>query len=134
MADAPEIPADWTEPEKWVWQRIAAGELADLNARDRKDNAEFEDLDPREAAGWTEQRRLRAKFLQTILTETAFADATPYGGVRILGALVDDAPLDLEHARLRRLFWLERSRILVGIKGRSLRIDSRHFSVSRESP
>lgn len=123
MADAPETPADWTETEQWVWARITAGELADLNARDRVHNAEFKDLDPREKKGWTGQRRLRVKFLQTILTQKAFAEATPFGGVRILGALVDDDALDLEHARLRRLFWLERSRILVDIKGRNLRID-----------
>ena len=123
MANGPEIPTDWTEPEQWVWQRIAAGELADLNAREREHNADFEDLDPRKAEGWTEQRRLRVTFLQTILTQKAFAEAAPHGGVRILGALVDDAALDLEHARLQRLFWLERSRILVDVKGRNLRID-----------
>lgn len=70
MADAPnipEIPADWTEPEQWVWARIAAGETADLNARDRNDDPAFEDLDPMEANGWTQNRRLRVKFLQTIL-------------------------------------------------------------------
>jgi len=130
MADAPVIPADWTEPERWVWQRIAAGEPADLNARDQEQNADFEDLDPSEAAGWTEQRRLRARFLQTILTQQAFAEATPYGGVRISGALVDDAPLNLEHARLQRLFWLQRSRILVDVKGRNLRIDGEFSLVS----
>ncbi len=90
MADGLEIPADWTESEQWVWERIAAGQLADLNAREREHNAEFEDLDPREEKGWTEQQRLGVKFLQTILTKKAFADAMPYGGVRILGALVDD--------------------------------------------
>ena len=130
MADAPEIPADWTETEQWVWTRIAAGELADLNARDREHNAEFEDLDPREEEGWTGQRRLRVKFLHTILTQKAFVEETPYGGVRILGALVDDAALDLEHARLQRLFWLERSRILVDVKGRNLRIDG-EFSLEK---
>jgi len=123
MADAPEIPEDWTEPERWVWERIAAGEPADLNARDREHDADFKDLDPGKAAGWTEQRRLRVRFLQTILTQQAYAEATPHGGVRILGALVDDAPLDLEYARLQRLFWLEQSRVLVDVKGRNLRID-----------
>jgi hypothetical protein len=123
MADTPEIPADWTEPERWVWQRIAAGEPADLNARDRERTAGFENLDPNKAEGWTEQRRLRVRFLQTILTQKAYAEATPYGGTRISGALVDDAPLNLEHARLQRLFWLEQSRILVDVKGRNLRID-----------
>ena len=111
MANGPEIPEDWTEPERWVWERIAAGELADLNARDRQEDSEYKDPDPGKAADWADNRRLRAKFLQTILTQKAFVDATPYSGVRILGALVDDAPLDLDHARLQRLFWLEKSRM-----------------------
>ena len=100
MGGEPELPTDWTEPEKWAWRRIASGELADFNARDREQDSEFKHLDPSKAAGWADNRRLSAKFLQTILTDKAFVDATPYGGVRILGALVDDAPLDLEHARL----------------------------------
>ena len=123
MADAPEIPTDWSVPERWVWARIAAGDIADLNARDRAADADFKDLDPREEAGWYATRRLRASFLQTILTDKAFTDATPFGGVRILGALVDDALVDLEHARLLRVFWLERSRILVNLRTRRLRID-----------
>ena len=52
----------------------------------------FEDLDPCEPEDWTDKRRLRVSFFQTVLTQKAFAEATPYGGVRILGALVDDAP------------------------------------------
>src|SRR5262249_55735085 len=115
---------DWTEPERWVWGRIAAGELADLNERDREHKPEFTDLDPSKEDGWDKRRRLRVKFLQTILTQKAFADAAPYGGVRIRGALVDDdAPLKLEYARLQRLFWLEGSRILTNVNCYSLRID-----------
>jgi hypothetical protein len=29
----PTLPGDWTEPETWAWQRIAAGEQAHCNAR-----------------------------------------------------------------------------------------------------
>jgi hypothetical protein len=115
--------AGWTEPEKWAWEKIAAGEPADFNARDRRYYIGFNVLDPCNENGWTENRRLRVKFLQDILTRKVFADATPYGGVRILGALVDDAPLNLEHARLERLIWLEHSRILTDVKCRSLRVD-----------
>jgi uncharacterized protein YjbI with pentapeptide repeats len=123
MADAPEVPADWTASERWVWQRIAAGKPADFNRRDREYYSDFEDLNPCKEEGWAESRRLRAAFLQTILTQKAFADATPFGGARILGALVEDAPLDLKFARLQKLFWLERSRILVDVEGRGLRVD-----------
>jgi hypothetical protein len=123
MGGEPELPTDWTKPKKRAWERIAAGELADFNARDREQHPEFKDLDPRNATGWDDNRRLSAKFLQTILTDKAFVDATPYHGVRIRGALIDDAPVDLEHARLQRLFWLEKSRILVGVKGSNVRVD-----------
>ena len=123
MTDLAQPSPDWTEPEQWVWKRILAGEPADLNARDREQNPEFKDLDPCKEDGWAENRRLGVEFLKTILTHKDFADATPYGGVRVLGALVDDAPLVLEHARLQRLFWLDRSRILTDVKCRSLRVN-----------
>ena len=87
-------------------------------------------LDPRTEEGWGEDRRLTAKYLQTILTQDAFVEATPYGGVRILGALIDDTPLNLEHARLPHLFWLEKSQILVEIKCRNLRVNG-DFSLEK---
>lgn len=123
MGGKHETGADWTEPEHWVWARILAGESADLNERDRETNPNCEDLLPAVAANWADDRRLSAKFLQTILTNKAFVKRTPHSGVRILGALVDDAPLDLEHARLHQLFWLEKSRVLVDIKGRNILVD-----------
>jgi hypothetical protein len=122
MAILPEIPAEWAEPEQWVWEQIATGKptnLANLNKR----GPNLENLDPSTDEGWGLGRRLSAKFLQTILTQKAFVEATPYGGVRILGALIDDAPLNLEHARLQHLFWLERSRILVDVNCGYLRVD-----------
>ena len=33
MGNGPTIPKGWTEPERWVWERIAAGEWADLDTR-----------------------------------------------------------------------------------------------------
>ena len=94
MSDLAKFSADWTEPELWAWEQIAAGEPADFNARDRRYYSEFSDLDPCKENGWAENRRLRVKFLQDILTRKVFADATPYGGVRILGALVDDDSIE----------------------------------------
>ena len=99
MSDLANFSADWTEPERWAWEQIGAGKPADFNARDRR-------LDPFNENGWAENRRLRVKFLQDISTKKSFSDLTPYGGIRILGALVDDAPLNLEHARLQHLIWL----------------------------
>jgi hypothetical protein len=119
MEKAPDIPTNWTKPEKWVWKKIASGEPADLSEYD----IDHPNLAPETKKGWGENRRLSSKFLQIILTQKIFVEATPYGGVRILGALIDDAPLNLEHARLQHLFWLEKSRILVNVNCRSLRVD-----------
>ena len=120
------VTADWTETEQWVWERIAAGEPADLNGRESNKI----DLDPCNQEGWTQKRHLSVKFLQTILTQKTFVDGTSYGGVRILGALVDDAPLIFEYARLQHLFWLEKSRILVDVKCRNLRVEG-EFSLKK---
>ena len=119
MRTAPEIPTDWTKAERWVWERITAGEPANFNSRVRDTEA----LKPQTDKGWGEERRVRAKFLQTILTQREFVEATPFGGVRILGALIDDEPVNLEHARLQHELWLESSRILTDFKCRSLRVD-----------
>ncbi len=119
MGNVPDIPADWTKPERWVWAQIAAGSPADLIAYAH----DQPDLVPHTKEGWGEERRLSSKFLETILTQKAFVEATPYGGVRILGALIDDAPLNLEHARLQHQFWFEKSRILTEVKCRNLRFN-----------
>ncbi len=119
MGNVPKIPADWTESEQWVWKQIAAGERANLNEYDTDQT----DPSPDTEKGWGERRRLSSKFLVTILTQKSFTEATSYGGVRIHGALIDDAPLNLEHARLQHLFWLEKSRILVDVKCNNLRVD-----------
>jgi hypothetical protein len=111
---------DWTEAEIWAWGRITAGEVADFNARGHEAKRP---LNPTKKRGWTDSRRLRAAFLEAVATKKSFVDAIPFGGVRISGALVDDAPLNLEHARLQRSFWLEQSRVLVPIKASNLRVD-----------
>lgn len=124
MADAARGDDRWSDAERWAWSRIRAGDIADFNARDREANPAFEDLDPKGAKGWSDKRRLSVSFLQTILTKKPFVEATPVQGVRILGALVDgDDALDLAYVRLERVFWLEKSRLLVDIKCRNLRVD-----------
>lgn len=117
MTEEPRLPDDWTEPETWAWQRIAAGEVADFNKRAERT------LDARSDDGWTSDRRLRARFLRTILTEQRFVAATPFTGVRIFGALIDDEVIDLEQARLPHLVWLQQSRITTALHARNLRVD-----------
>lgn len=123
MADLADVLAGWTETERWVWDRIARGMVADLGLRDRELGHGQVDLDPRHPDGWSGNRRLRSGVLRHMATDEAFVRATPFSGLRILGALVDDAPLDLEYARLTRLLWLDRSRILVPVMARNLRMD-----------
>ena len=123
MNMGPKIPKTWSKEEQWVWEQIQAGEVADFNERDRETDPAFEDLDPTQAKGWDGGRRLSVSFLQDILTTKAFVDATSFKGVKILGALIDgDVTLDLAHARLERLFWLEKSRLLLDIECRDLHV------------
>lgn len=119
MKNLPEIPTDWTEPEKWVWKQIIDGKIANLYEYDA-DNVHRK---PNNEKGWGKDCRLRSKFLQTILTQKIFYETIPFSGVRILGALIDDTPLNLKHARLQHLLWLENSKILVEVQCSKIRVD-----------
>ena len=119
MANLQEIPAYWTEPERWAWEQIAAGELADLSARDPDNTG----LNPHVSDGWGEHRRLSSKFLENILTQKAFVEATTFRGVRIIGALIDDAPINLAQARLQHPVQLKQSRLLTDVECAGLRVD-----------
>ncbi len=75
--------------ERWIVQKLAAGEVADL----------------KEQFGEDEQRRqVRAGFLAKLLTERFPKLRIPYQGVRISQAIVT-GPLDLENAEVDH--WLE---------------------------
>ena len=94
---------DWSEPEKWVWQEICAGRIADFNQR-------YGALDPKTPDGWSETREITPSFLETILTRDPYQKALARQGVRILGAWVRQ-PVDLENGSLSHQWWLEGSRI-----------------------
>jgi hypothetical protein len=119
MQNKLEIPTEWTTVEQWVWARITADAPADLVAYDVDQKPPQHDRQ----TGRTEDHRLSTKFLKTILTQKDFIDATPSGGVRILNATIDDAPLTLEHAHLPHQFRLEKSFILHEVKCPNLRVD-----------
>ena len=108
MPDEPQIPKNWpdgqesTPAEKWAWDEIHAGRIADFNDHYGKV------ADPNKPKDWDDDeadRRLSAAFLVTILTEEKYRKATPYQGVRISGAYFDEA-IDLEHARIDCQLWL----------------------------
>lgn len=94
----------WTEPEKWVWQEIRAGRIADFNARDGE-----RALDPSTSQGWSEMRKLSADFLVQILLRKPNSAEIPEEGVRIMGAWFAEA-VDLSAARLARSLWLDKCR------------------------
>jgi hypothetical protein len=52
--------SDTETTEKWVWNKILAGEIADLNER----NGLREPLDPVNPGGWDEKRVLSPAFFK----------------------------------------------------------------------
>ncbi len=95
--------SEWTEPEKWVWQQVCEGNIADFNAL-------YGELDPIDANGWSQKRLISPQFLEAILLHDPFQSAVPRQGVRIVGAWVKE-PLELENARLTHPWWLDKSRV-----------------------
>jgi hypothetical protein len=102
---AQEIPpsgSGWSESERWAWEEIRAGRIADFNTRDGK-------LDPRKPDGWGDKRKLSPDFLKEILFREPYMSALPIGGVRIIGAWFSE-PVDLASGRLDLQLWLNRCR------------------------
>jgi hypothetical protein len=96
---------EWTEQEKWVWEKVGSGEAADFNEGDRYSGW----LDPKKPEGWPENRILRPEFLETILLHEPYRGALTRLGVLITGARFKD-PLDLINASLDHQLVLANSR------------------------
>ena len=92
----------WTPAEKFAWDRICRGEVADFNIP-----AYGGDLDPATSA-LPESRVLTSRFLETILLKDEYRHALTHHGVRIRGARFKDK-VDLENAELEHELWLDRS-------------------------
>jgi uncharacterized protein YjbI with pentapeptide repeats len=89
----------WSEPERWAWEEIRAGRIADFHTRDGR-------LDPRKPDGWGDKRKLSPDFLKEILFREPYLSALPIEGVRIVGAWFSE-PVDLASGRLDRQLWLD---------------------------
>jgi hypothetical protein len=100
--DIPPSGSGWSEPERWAWEEISAGRIADFDAREGK-------LDPSKPDGWGDRRKLSPDFLKEILFREPYMSALPIEGVRIVGAWFAE-PLDLASGRLRHQLWLDRCR------------------------
>ena len=113
MAKEREIPDNWSKVERWVWERIEAGETADFNARYGKE----EPLDPSKPDGWDDEekdRRISQAFLEAVLLDEPWHGAVPRQGVRILGGLFPE-DIDLTNAKIGHEVWLAQSRFEGGL-------------------
>ncbi len=112
------VPADpqWTPQEKFVWQHVCIGEVADFN----KAPGYGGDLDPRKPQGLPDSRILRPAFLETILLKDKYRHALTRRGVPIIGARFTDT-VDLESAQLGNDLALYRSLLSKGANLERLR-------------
>lgn len=105
IAGAPPGPsADWSERERWVWDRIAASERADLAAYN-----EPQGVTSREPSCPAKPRCLSERFLIDILTSKPWNDNLTHRGIWISNALFDrDVDLSEVQSKLPiRLEWSE---------------------------
>jgi hypothetical protein len=93
---------DWTSQEKFVWERVCVGEIADFN----KEAAFGGKLDPRKLGTLPEDRILRQAFLDTILFDERHRSIIARRGVRIFGARFPEL-IDLQNAALQNELWLD---------------------------
>jgi hypothetical protein len=85
LADFAPLPLEWwSSQEKWVWEKILAGKVADFNDEEKKE------IDPRNKDNWGDKRDLRQEFLRYILFKKEYRDAIPFEGVQIKGARFKD--------------------------------------------
>ena len=97
---------EWTEPEKWVWEKICEGKVANFNKR--PDAPPFNPREQKDSENLSD-RILRSGFLETILLHESFRSAIPRQGVHIIGAYFPE-PIDLSDASIDRPLILALSR------------------------
>ena len=95
---------DWTKQEVWVWKRICTGEVANFNLS--KDYGG--ELLPQDREQWTNSRKIRSIFLETVLLSEPYKSAIASTGIRIVGAWFED-PLNLSYSYLGCHLWLNNS-------------------------
>ena len=112
------VPADpqWTRQEKFVWQHVCVGDIANFNAGSDYGGH----LDPKRPEGLPDGRILRPTFLETILLADKYRHALTRRGVRIIGARFTET-VDLENAQLGHELWLAGSLLEKGANFRRLK-------------
>jgi uncharacterized protein YjbI with pentapeptide repeats len=98
------VPSDpgWTPQEKFVWERVCVGAVADFNSEAPYGGR----LDPRKLGTLPDDRILRPVFLEAILLDDRYRGLITRRGVRIFGARFPDL-IDLQNASLQNELWLE---------------------------
>jgi hypothetical protein len=100
----------WTPQEKFVWERVCDGKVADFNAAPGYGG----ELDPKKPDSWPQNRILRPAFLETILLTGTYRRALTRHGVDIVGArFIED--LDLQNAELGHYLGLRNSLLEKGL-------------------
>ena len=95
--------SNWTPQEKWVWDQVCEGKIADLNHRFGNEKT----LDPKKQESWEghENRILTPRFLRTILLFEPFVCSHTERGVRIVGAWIKDS-VDLAGGNIQCILWI----------------------------
>jgi hypothetical protein len=104
----------WSDLEKWVWQQVGSGRVADINAHLGKI------ADPKKSEDWGPERCLSPAFLETIHLYDPWRGAIPRAAVRIFGALFAEM-IDLRWSELPVALWIDRSRFLAPVLLSSVR-------------
>jgi uncharacterized protein YjbI with pentapeptide repeats len=107
----------WSHLERWVWQEVCCGRIGDINRK-----LGWCPL-PKDPDGWGPERRLSARFLETLLLHDPWRGAIPRQGVSIVGALFDEQ-VDLNEAEIAHGFWLDRSRFTSNVDFHRIRTSS----------
>ncbi len=101
----PPLPS-WTEQEKWVYEQVCKGEIADFNKNLRYGGKSYlKTPDPKDSIDWLGNRILSPQFLETILLHEPYRSSIPSHGVQITGAWFRE-PIDLSSVTLNHELWL----------------------------
>ena len=104
--DQIELPSDWTDQERWVWEKLSRREIADFTTEEAEKNLDIRKTDSQE---WSERTVLSPSFLRTILLDKPYRGAFPWSGVKIIGAWIKE-PLCIEDVVLSHPWWMDRCR------------------------
>jgi len=106
----------WSNPEKWVWQQICSGDIADFNKKLKKV------ADIHLASDWDDRRLLSSKFIYEVLLDKRYSDSIPDLGLRIKGFWIN-APVDLTGAEINPIIWFDKGRFEKEVTLTSARLD-----------